>query len=155
MNTQVCSDCAMLEYRKIDSLTPGILEDIRELYIEAGWLTPESDSTFLAPALLNSAAAVCCLENGRVVGCGRALSDGCSDAYIQDVVVASSARRRGIGGEIIRQLVREVRRSGCDWIALVGEPGTEKFYRELGLEMKKDYTMWQIPEFFAKKQEKY
>ena len=79
-----------------------------------------------------------------MVGFARALSDGCSDAYIQDVVVSPEFRRQGIGGKLIRFLEAELRRRGVDWIALVGEPGTENFYSRLGLKEQPGYTLWKL-----------
>ena len=62
----------------------------------------------------------------------RALGDGVSDAYIQDVVVEPDRRGQGIGSELVRMLVAELRKAGVSWIGLVGAPGTERFYRKLG-----------------------
>ncbi|MBI5507505.1 MAG: GNAT family N-acetyltransferase [Deltaproteobacteria bacterium] len=73
-------------------------------------------------------------REGRVVGMGRAISDGASDAYIQDVVVMRELRGHGIGARIISRLVRELRRRKVGWIGLVAEPGTTRFYRRLGFE---------------------
>ena len=126
-------------------LSPGDIEDIRELYIEAGWLAPGDDSTFLAPAIAGASVALVAREDGRIIAFGRALSDGCSDAYIQDVVVSSRCRKRGIGGAVVMSLAEELRKKGCDWIGLVGEPGTEKFYADLGFQAQKGYTLWKIP----------
>ena len=78
------------------------------------------------------------------MGMGRALSDGCSDAYIQDVVVDPGFRGRGIGGKIVMFLVGELRARGVDWIALVGEPGTEAFYRSLGFAAPEGFTFWRF-----------
>ena len=140
----------MAEIRLLTQIAPGTLKRVRELYIEAGWLTEKDDAAFLLPALQNS----CCTagafdENGELVGIGRALSDGCSDAYIQDVVVTSRCRKQGIGGAIIRFLVKSLRAKGVDWIALAGEPGTENFYDGLGLERQNGYVLWKIPGNFA------
>ncbi len=71
-------------------------------------------------------------EAGRFVGMGRALSDGVSDAYIQDVVVLETHRGRGIGGEIVRRLTERCVAAGIGWVGLVAEPGTERFYERLG-----------------------
>ena len=145
-------DCSevMAEVRLLTQIAPGTLKRVRELYIEAGWLNGDDDAAFLLPALQNS----CCTagafdENGELVGIGRALSDGCSDAYIQDVVVTARCRKQGIGGAIIRCLVRDLRQKGVDWIALVGEPGTENFYGGLGLKRQDGYVLWKIPGDFA------
>jgi spermidine synthase len=74
-----------------------------------------------------------------MIGMGRAISDGISDAYIQDVVVLKSWRKKGIGGEIIKEIVKRLKESEIDWIALIGEPGTEKFYSGLGFKKMQSY----------------
>ena len=63
---------------------------------------------------------------------GRALSDGVSDAYIQDIVVRTDYRGQGWGQKIVSFLVRELRTAGVDWIGLIGAPGTKDFYEKLG-----------------------
>jgi ribosomal protein S18 acetylase RimI-like enzyme len=44
----------------------------------------------------------------RIIGMGRAISDGVSDAYIQDVTVHPDLRGKGIGKAIIRKLVEQL-----------------------------------------------
>jgi len=39
-----------------------------------------------------------------------------------------------------------LRKMGVDWIGLVGEPGTEKFYSKLKLKPKDGYTLWLFPD---------
>ena len=63
---------------------------------------------------------------------GRAISDGVSDAYIQDMVVLPEYRGRGIGGAILRRILELCREHGIRWIALIAEGGTGDFYRRLG-----------------------
>jgi spermidine synthase len=67
-----------------------------------------------------------------MIGMGRALSDGVSDAYIQDVMVLREFRKRGAGKRIIAEIVRCLMRLGVDWIGLIAEPGSLAFYRGLG-----------------------
>ena len=120
------------------------MKQLRELYCEAGWIEAGDAAEFLVPAITGSTVAAGAFENGELVGFGRALSDGCSDAYIQDVVVRKDYRGRGIGREIIRFLEVELRCKGVDWIGLVGEPGTEEFYSRLGLKRQPGYTLWKL-----------
>ena len=134
----------MLEIRAIAALGAEELCQLRELYCEASWIAPGESAEFLAPALAGSAVAAGAFEDGELIGFGRALSDGCSDAYIQDVVVRKDCRKRGIGRRIIRFLEAELRHKGVDWIGLVGEPGTEKFYSRLGLKKQPGYTLWKL-----------
>ena len=134
----------MAEFRLIDSLDAAGLRQLRELYLYAGWITESDPAVFLAPLLSGSTVAAGVFENGKLIGFGRALSDGCSDAYIQDVVVDPAYRGQGIGGKIVRCLETELKKRGVDWIALVGEPGTENFYSKLGLLRKDGYTLWML-----------
>ena len=112
------------------------------LYKEAGWWEDEydGDTSFIPKIVEGSTLFVTAEdESGKVVGMGRAVSDGCSDAYIQDVVVLQSHRKQGIGGKIIRHIICELRKKGIDWIGLIGEPGTESFYTHLGFKTLKNY----------------
>lgn len=133
-------------YRIENAFSKEFLGAAAKLYRIAGWVEESDDCGFLAAALENS-CAVCGAydESGRLAGMGRALGDGVSDAYIQDVVVTPEYRRRGVGGGIVRTLVAELRRRGIDWIGLVGEPGTEEFYRSLGFRSPDNFTFWRLP----------
>lgn len=72
------------------------------------------------------------------------ISDGVSDAYLQDIAVHPDWRRQGVGGRIVRFLTDELRRRGIDWIGLVGVPGTERFYPEQGFEAVPGYTFYRL-----------
>ena len=135
----------MTEVRLINDFPDDMLERIIGLFISAKWIGAGDDTSFLRPALQGSFLTAGAFdENGLIVGVARALSDGCSDAYIQDVVVCPDRRGQGIGRRLIMTLVAGLQEKGVDWIALVGEPGTEEFYQKLGWEKKSGFTMWQF-----------
>ncbi|WP_363054431.1 GNAT family N-acetyltransferase [Methanoregula sp. PtaB.Bin085] len=75
------------------------------------------------------------IATGRAVGMGRIISDGISDAYIQDVVVLPEYRKSGIGRDIVSILIGHCLQAGITWIALIAEPGTEKFYLPIGFRL--------------------
>ncbi len=109
---------------------------VERLYRQAGWWR-ESDQTADGNAWIDALArgSFCfagAFAAGEMIGMGRALSDGVSDAYIQDVTVLRAFRGRGIGAAIVRCLCRELRSRRIGWIGLVAEPGTQAFYRRLG-----------------------
>ncbi len=133
----------MIEVRIITEFPGDMLEHIAGFYISAQWITSEDDTSFLLPALSGSTLVAGAFDGNKIIGCGRAISDGCSDAYIQDVFVSPEYRGQGIGRELIKSLTDALQKLGVDWIALVGEPGTEKFYQRLGWKKKAGYTMWQ------------
>ena len=118
--------------------------EIIALYKEAGWWNSEyeKDSSFVDCIVKNTYCLAGAFHKDKMIGMGRGISDSCSDAYIQDVVVMRKYRGHGIGGAIIRRIVEHLQANGIDWIALVAEPGTEKFYKELGFRrMKKHIPM--------------
>lgn len=78
-------------------------------------------------------------EAGNLVGMGRVISDGCSDAYIQDVVVLSNLRGKGIGAEIIKRLTSHCIEHKITWVGLIAEPGVNSFYERLGFEPMQNY----------------
>lgn len=132
--------------RIVTAFPPEFLSAAARLYRIAGWVDADDPCCFLKAALENS-CVVCAAYCGEAfAGMGRALGDGVSDAYIQDVVVAPEFRRRGVGGAVVKRIVAELRSRGVDWISLVGAPGTAEFYRSLGFTSPKDFTFWKVPE---------
>jgi spermidine synthase len=121
------------------------LQDAMHLYCIAGWFDTPDEMIFLKK-LLEGSFVVCSAwsSENKLVGMGRAISDGVSDAYIQDVVVDTDYRGHGIGGNIVKKLAEELKARGILWIGLVGAPGTKSFYRNLGFDAPADYTFWQV-----------
>jgi len=117
-------------------------EAVVALYREGGWWD-ERWSRKAIPAMIRGSFACLVARDaaGAAVGMGRAISDGASDAYIQDVVVRRDLRGRGIGAEIVRRLTAHCRSRGLDWIGLVAEPGTQAFYERLGFHARPGYQL--------------
>jgi ribosomal protein S18 acetylase RimI-like enzyme len=109
-------------------------EEIVDLYKSADWWRDAPDARAAVSAMIRGSFRfmIARLPEGRIVGMARVISDGCSDAYIQDVVVLPSYRKQGIGRELIRRLTEYCVARKIAWIGLVAEPGTQKFYEELG-----------------------
>lgn len=131
-----------MQIKLISHLDSEDLSAAGRMYADAAWISAGDDFSFINSALAGSFLAAGAFENGRLIGMGRVLSDGVSDAYIQDVVVTPEFRGRGIGGKLVMFLVEELEKRGVDWIALAGEPGTEKFYSKLGFEKKEGFILW-------------
>jgi len=106
------------------------------LYREAGWWGPANDCrpAFVDKIAENSYYFAGAFRGREMIGMGRVLSDGISDAYIQDVTVLRDYRHRGIGGRIIAHLLDKLRADRVEWIGLIGEPGTGNFYKQLGFD---------------------
>ncbi len=116
-----------------EDLPAGYTAQIVALYRAAGWWDEAGDDDRLVDAIIGgSHCFLAVVENDGVVGMGRAISDGASDAYIQDVTVRPAHRGRGIGGQIVRRLVRRLTDDGIGWIGLIAENDSLEFYRRLG-----------------------
>ena len=108
--------------------------DFINLYKEGGWWLDEYDNdiSFIQPLINGSYIfAAAFNQQGKPIAIGRVISDGISDAYIQDVVVLKAYRKIGLGAAIIDFLVKELENRGIDWIALIAAPDTEVFYNKL------------------------
>ena len=122
---------AEIEY---DVVSSAPVEEIVELYRSAGWWQESPEARAVIPPMIRGSFCFMVARSldGRIVGMGRAISDGYSDAYIQDVVVLDMHHKRGIGRELVRRLTQFCVARKIGWIGLVAEPGTQGFYEGLG-----------------------
>jgi GNAT superfamily N-acetyltransferase len=109
-------------------------DEIVNLYHAGGWWKDDYNPDDLANLIRGSFAFAVAVDSktGQAAGMGRIISDGVSDAYIQDLVVLPQYRKRGIGRKIVEALVNKCRDAGISWIGLIAEPGTENFYLPVG-----------------------
>lgn len=116
---------------------------VLNLYRLAGWWEMDDDPRHeqkVAAIIANTWRFVIARSGDAIIGMGRAISDGVSDAYIQDVTVHPRWRGKGLGKAIIRTLVERLQQDGLGWIGLISEPGYERFYQGLGFGVMQDYT---------------
>ncbi len=124
-----------------ERVTEAPEQQIVDLYTAGGWWQESPEARAAIPLMLTGSFCVMGARNseGRLVGMGRVISDGCSDAYIQDVVVLTELRGKGIGAEIIKRLAQYCVERKISWVGLVAEPGVEAFYERLGFSCMKGY----------------
>lgn len=105
-----------------------------ELYRAGGWWKEGMDKSRLGELIRGSFlfAVAIDISTRKSVGMGRVISDGISDAYIQDLVVLPEWRGMGVGRMILSVLLDECRMRRISWMALIAEPGTSGFYGSLG-----------------------
>jgi len=113
-------------------------QSVKKLYRQAGWWDEDDQAPDAAARIDAMVRGSFCFAGAfageEMIGMGRAISDGASDAYIQDVTVLKEFRGQRIGGRIIRAISKNLVSRGIGWIGLVAEPGTQAFYRRLGFE---------------------
>jgi len=110
------------------------------LYQAGGWWKEDARAREIIPRMIQgSYCFMVAKQDGQYVGMGRVISDGVSDAYIQDVVVLKALRGHGIGAELVKRLAQHCVDGRLGWIGLVAEPGTTPFYEKLGFSPLKGY----------------
>lgn len=81
------------------------LDQLSVLFNVVGWAHRTADRERLAQLVRGSLWVVSALDDGKLVGFARAVSDGATNAYISTVAVLPEYRGRGIGREIMRRLL--------------------------------------------------
>lgn len=129
---------------EIKIITHADRHSVKKLYQDAGWWRPEDEraegDAWIDTLVSQSFCFVGAFCGSELIGMGRAVSDGVSDAYIQDVVVFKEYRQTGIGGRIIEKIIDFLRGRHIGWIGLIAEPGTQPFYQRLGFSVLEGYT---------------
>ena len=136
-----------VQYIFLRSPTGDQILQIVQLYRAQGWWLPcDEDRKEMLPGLIaGSHCFAIATIGGSIVGMGRAISDGISDAYIQDLTVRRDCRNRGIGKNILRTLLERLRGDGITWIGLIAEPGSKNLYQRAGFhEMSEAIPMLMI-----------
>jgi len=112
---------------------------ITALYRQADWWPDNAeDPSLVARIISGSHCFVIAETSGVIVGMGRVISDGASDAYIQDVTVDVPLRGGGIGTRIVQMLIHRLRKDGLTWIGLIAERNSHEFYQQLGFKIMPD-----------------
>lgn len=103
-------------------------QELSELYRIAPLGNKSADH--LLAVYSNSRFKCFVLDDGRLVGAGRALADGIDCSYLCDIVIHPEYQGRGLGKAVVAKLTELS--AGHRKIILYANPGKEGFYRKLG-----------------------
>jgi GNAT superfamily N-acetyltransferase len=67
-------------------------------------------------------------NGGSLVGFVNVVWDGLVHAWLQDTMVATSARHRGVGSALVETAVAEARAAGCEWLHVDFDEHLREFY---------------------------
>ncbi len=116
------------------------ISDIRELFKTGDWEDIWTDDDLKLMVKSSFAFVVAKERNGHLVGMGRLISDGVSDAYLQDIVVLREFQNKGIGSRIVKKLLTICHENKITWIGIIAGPEKEFFYRRFGFAKMGGYT---------------
>ena len=88
----------------------------------------ESEWDWEALTSRHSLGWVVARDGDQLVGFVNVLWDGLVHAWIQDTMVSSRARHRGVGTSLITLAVEEARAAGCEWMHVDFDDHLRSFY---------------------------
>lgn len=87
------------EYTKYDS------DEILNLYNSVGWCSYTNRPKMLEHAFEHSLKILCAHDGNKLVGLVRAVGDGYSILFIQDILVLPEYQRKGIGTKLLKSML--------------------------------------------------
>lgn len=121
MNLKIQYSCLNIDWNCV----PEILKKVGMGYSEA---------EMHKKAFENSHTVVFAFDDDKLIGFGRAISDGICQAAIYDVAVLPEYQGRNIGRTIVSSIVKSIPQ--CNFI-LYASPGKEAFYEKLNFKRMK------------------
>ena len=104
------------------------LEEMKEVYQSVGWMKHTND--VIRQVFEASDIKVLVKVNNRIVGLGRAISDGIFNAAIYDIVVHKDFQNKGIARQIVNHILEQLKGVSC--VHIISTTGNEEFYRKQG-----------------------
>jgi len=112
---------------------PGQLDQLQALLNQHSFWAQGRSRRQLRRMLAGSQVVVSAWTGKRLVGFGRATSDGAYRAVLWDVVVATDHQRQGLGQRLVRTLLKANVLRGVERVYLMTTNGSG-FYQQLGFE---------------------
>ena len=116
----------------IRDYTDFCLEEVLGLYSAVGWINYVSRSGILREAYRKSLCVLGAYHGDRLIGIARAVGDGYSIVFIQDVLVLPEYQRRGTGTRLVKALLERFKTAYQVELMTDGTEKTKAFYRSVG-----------------------
>lgn len=107
-------------------------DEILRLYSEVGWTAYTENMAALEKGYKNSLLVLAAYEGDELLGIIRAVGDGCTIVFVQDILVFPGHQRRGVGTALLEAVLK--RYPDVRQVELVTDntPKTVAFYKSLG-----------------------
>lgn len=113
--------------------------EIMALYSSVGWSNYTNNPVMLRKAYKNSLYVLAAYADGKLVGILRAVGDGASIVFLQDLIVLPEFQRHGIGSQLMRKVMEKY--AAVYQLQLLTEASEKNiaFYESLGLKRVEKY----------------
>ena len=116
----------------------GSREDIVGLYSAVGWSAYTNEPARIEAAVASSLFVVTAWEADTLVGLARIVGDGLTIAYLQDILVAPTHQRLGIGKELFSRAFAPFEDVRQKVLLTDDEPQQRAFYESMGFTELRD-----------------
>ncbi len=113
-------------YEFNEKVSVKALADLRE---SVGWNRMEKEYT---SPFMNSYYHIAVYEDEKLIGYIDSVSNGVTDAYIQDLIVSPGHQGKGIGTELMNKMIEYLKEKRIYMISVVYEESLKPFYERFG-----------------------
>ena len=113
-------------YRFNENVSANDLSDLREA---VGWNRLEKE---YSDPRMTSYYHIAVYEENRMIGYIDSVSNGVTDAYIQDLTVHPAYQGKGVGTELMNKMIKYLKEQGIYMISVVFEKALRPFYERFG-----------------------
>lgn len=107
-------------------------DEILRLYSEVGWTAYTNDMPVLEQGFKNSLLVLAAYENDELLGIIRAVGDGFTIVFVQDILVFPEKQRQGVGTALLKAVLDRYPNVRQIELATDNTPKTIAFYKSLG-----------------------
>ena len=108
-------------------------EEVLEIYKSVGWTIYASDPEKLRRAFVNSLYILGAYDGDTLVGILRAVGDGETVVFLQDILVRPDKQGQGIGRKLMAEFFRKYSHVRQVQLLTDDTPATVGFYRAVGM----------------------
>jgi ribosomal protein S18 acetylase RimI-like enzyme len=114
----------MVEYKIKCEIETNKICDLRQ---SVGWNRMENSCK---KSLENSYFYICCFNGNELIGFIDVVSNGVTDAYIQDLIVKPKYQNKGIGKRLMEMAIKKLRDDGIYAISVLFSKDLLEFYKK-------------------------
>ena len=107
-------------------------QEILRLYASVGWTAYTDQPEMLRKGFENSMLTLAAYEDDQLLGIIRAVGDGYTIVFVQDILVFPEQQRKGIGSALLQAILDRYSHVRQIVLATDNTPKTIAFYKSMG-----------------------
>ena len=117
---------------EIREYTEFNIDEIKRLYSEVGWTAYTENMPALEQGYKNAMLVLAAYKDNELLGIIRAVGDGFTIVFIQDILVFPKKQRQGVGTALLKAVLDRYPKVRQIELTTDNTPKTVAFYKSLG-----------------------